>query len=415
MRSCSQNGVRSMVRHGGFTLAELIVVMGIIAVLVTVLVVVVGGARESARVATTSATMASMSQAMVSFREDAGYFPPVLDESRSLMESPALDDPYIFNRLQGWYSYTSPAEYLLGYGHHGEDGFGWEPDNDYASQFGPTAGGLVDESVRLGIRDPGFDGVWTSTRSKQSKGTLRGRLERFESGRVKDEGNVMGPYLELPSTSLLGSLGWKVTEDDGIGEWDATSIDPGSGQPRVFFQGDDGYDDRGPKVICDAWGAPIRYYRLNYPTGNPSGGYPSNNQVEISGETRPYSPALSQFIALRPWALEGGAATDYRVPMGTFDWGDFNSTLDSDALGSKGDSTTSYELQSGEFAFLSSGPDRRVNNWMRTDLLDIGGNDGRTFTDEWHYSWGSIPGASPTYQVPATEEVNEDNIVEIGS
>ena len=44
---CSQNGVRSMVRHGGFTLAELIVVMGIIAVLVTVLVVVVGGARES--------------------------------------------------------------------------------------------------------------------------------------------------------------------------------------------------------------------------------------------------------------------------------------------------------------------------------------------------------------------------------
>ena len=335
---------------------------------------------------------------------------PVLDESRSLMESPALDDPYIFNRLQGGMLYTSPAEYLLGYGHHGEDGFGWEPDNDYASQFGPTAGGLVDESVRLGIRDPGFDGVWTSTRSKQSKGTLRGRLERFESGRVKDEGNVMGPYLELPSTSLLGSLGWKVTEDDGIGEWDATSIDPGSGQPRVFFQGDDGYDDRGPKVICDAWGAPIRYYRLNYPTGNPSGGYPR----AIGSRSRrpdPVHPRCRSSSHCGRGRLEGGAATDYRVPMGA-DWGDFNSTLDSDALGSKGDSTTSYELQSGEFAFCRPGPTVASTTGCGRSAGHRR-NDGRTFTDEWHYS-GAAPGW-PIYQVPATEEVNEDNIVEIGS
>jgi len=415
MRYCSQNHARSTTRPGGFTLAELIVVMGIIAVLVTVLVVVVSGARESARVATTSVTMTSMNQAMVRFREDVGYLPPVLDESRSLMESPDLDDPNIFSRLQGWYSYTSPAEYLLGYGHHGEDGFGWEPSNDYASQYGPTAGSLVDESFRLGIRDPGFDGVWTSTRSKENKGTLQGRLERFESGSAKDEGNVMGPYLELPSTSLIGSLGWKVLDPDAIGEWDTTSIDPGSGQPRVFFPGEAGYDDLAPKVICDAWGSPIRYYRLNYPTGNPGGGYPSNYQVEINGSTRPYSPAMSQYIALRPWELEAGAATDYRVPMGASDWGDFNSTLDSEALSSKGDSTTSYELQAGEFAFLSAGPDRRINNWMRNDFIDIGGNDGQTFTDEWHYSWGSLPGSSPTYQVPATEEVNEDNIVEVGS
>ena len=86
-----------------------------------------------------------------------------------------------------------------------------------------------------------------------------------------------------------------------------------------------------------------------------------------------------------------------------------------DTLGTKGDGTTSYQLQAGEFAFMSAGPDRRINNWMRNDFLDIGGNDGSSFDDEWHYSWGSLPGATPMYPVPATEEVNEDNIVEVGS
>ena len=110
--------VRGRPQPTGFTLVELVVVMGIIALLVSVLVIAVSGARESARVASTSTTMNSMVQGMVAFREDVGYLPPLLDESRSLMEPPPLDDGNIFERMQGFYSITTPAEYLLGYGGH---------------------------------------------------------------------------------------------------------------------------------------------------------------------------------------------------------------------------------------------------------------------------------------------------------
>ena len=280
---------------------------------------------------------------------------------------------------------------------------------------------VADESSKLGIRHPGPDGVWSATRSKNNKGGLQGRLERFTKNKVDDSGDVLGPYLELPGSSLIGCLGWSAGDDDGDGQsdggsWDATSIDPGGRQPRVFFPGEDGYDDRAPKVICDAWGSPIRFYRHSYPSGNLGRKYPSNTQVEVSGGgTRPYVPSMSDFIALRPWELDTGAATDSYVPMGQDFWGDFNSMLNSDTLGTKGDGTTSYQLQAGEFAFMSAGPDRRINNWVRNDFLDIGGNDGSSFDDEWHYSWGSLPGATPMYPVPATEEVNEDNIVEVGS
>jgi prepilin-type N-terminal cleavage/methylation domain-containing protein len=422
---------RRQAMHRAFTLAELMVVLGIIVILVTVLVVAVNGARESARVATTRATLTALTQAVVSFREDAGYLPPMLDESRSLMDPPDLDDPNIFRRTQGWYSITSPAEYLIGYGHHGEDGYGWaqagDSIDDWANDFDPDtlpgSGGVddkPDETSRLGIRDPGFDGVWTATRASTDKGSLNARLERFKAGKAGDDGPVLGPYMELSNPRLMGSLGWDHDEDadGGIGEdtdhedspgsWNQKSMDPATGRPRVYFPGEAGYDEHAPKVICDAWGSPIRYYRLNYPTGALGRVYPATQE--------PYAPSLSQFIALRPWEMDPGTATDFYVPMEDVNWGDFNSQLDSESNNSRGDSTTSYGLQTGEFAFLSGGPDRRINNWMRNDFLDVGGNDGSELVDDWHYNWGSIPNPSdPQFPVPATEEVNLDNIVEVGS
>gem|GEM_PF-1260048 len=403
----------------GFTLVELVVVLGIIALLVAVLVTAVSGARNTARVAQTTATMSAMTQGMVAFREDVGYLPPLLDENRALMSPPPLDDGNIFERLQGYYSITSPAEYLLGYGAHGVDGFGWDPDDEeYSSRYGPDGldassngdpnGIYSDESERYGIRNPGPDGVWTSTYAQSNKGTLEGRYDRFLKGKVKDTGPVLGPYMSLPAPGVVGSLAWSFPEDEdyeGFGEWDATSIDSTSGQPRVFFPGEEGYDKDGAQVICDAWGAPIRYYRLNYPGGSPGRTYPSTQQ--------PFAPSLSQYIALRPWEFEPGAATDFLVPSDGELWGDYNSTLDDD--GRRGDSSTSYQLQSGEFAFMSGGPDRRINNWQRLDAAGIGGNDGASFNDDWHYKWESIPGGSPQYPVPETEEVNRDNIVEVGS
>ncbi|MDG2201353.1 MAG: type II secretion system protein [Phycisphaerales bacterium] len=416
--------LRSPRTTNGFTLVELVVVLGIIALLVSVLVIAVSGARESARVVQTTATMSAMSQGMVAFREDVGYLPPLLDESRGLMSPPPLDDGNIFERMQGYYSITSPAEYLLGYGHHGMDGFGWDSDDDdFAYQFGPDALDdssnddpnhiYQDESDRFGIRHPGADGVWTSTYATANKGTLMGRRERFINGKAKDDGPVLGPYMALPGKGVVGSLAWSHGDEDGdgdedghegVGEWDSAGIDPVSGQPRVYFPGEEGYDEHGAQVICDAWGGPIRYYRLNYP-GTPGRRYPSTQE--------PYSPSLSQFIALRPWEFEPGSATDYLVPSGGELWGDYNSTLDAD--GRRGDSSTTFELQSGEFAFMSGGPDRRINNWQRTDSPGVGGNDGTRFKDDWHFNWGSIPGSNPQYPVPETEEVNRDNIVEVGS
>ncbi|MEE2720118.1 MAG: type II secretion system protein [Planctomycetota bacterium] len=397
--------VRGRPQPAGFTLVELVVVMGIIALLVSVLVIAVSGARESARVASTSTTMNSMVQGMVAFREDVGYLPPLLDESRSLMEPPPLDDGNIFERMQGYYSITTPAEYLLGYGGHGMDGYGWDAVCEVGKDYGPagsSSASLSDESERWGIRNPGADGVWTSTYAREGKGTLSGRVERFAAGKVSDNGPVLGPYMALPGRGVIGRL----VSNNGV--WDGTSIDSASGEPVVLFEGDEGYDQdpsRGAHVICDAWGTPIRFYRLNYPGGNPAQRYPATKQ--------PYCPSMSQFIALRPWDFEPGSSTEFLVPSGGDLWGDYNSTMDGD--GRRGDSLTSFELQSGEFAFLSAGPDRRINNWQRNDAAGVGGNDGTNFNDDWHYNWGTIPGTSPQYPVPETEEVNRDNIVEVGS
>ena len=55
-----------------------------------------------------------------------------------------------------------------------------------------------------------------------------------------------------------------------------------------------------------------------------------------------------------------------------------------------GDTSTTFELQTGQFAYFSSGPNQQSNDYIRADLLDLTGN---------------------TQQ---TDETNVDNIVEVG-
>ena len=140
------------IERRAFTMTELLVTIGIMTILLTILVVAVGGVRETARVASTRAVMTAMSQATSRFREDTGYLPPILDNDRGLVDAVPITDttgsdgtPNYLSQMQGWYSYTSPAEYLIGYGDQGEDGFGGDPNG--------TAN-------RPGIRNPGSDGVW---------------------------------------------------------------------------------------------------------------------------------------------------------------------------------------------------------------------------------------------------------------
>ena len=90
---------------------------------------------------------------------------------------------------------------------------------------------------------------------------------------------------------------------------------------------------------------------------------------------------LSDFFVLRPFDFNpdnviDGTLPDFRNGVGVQD----------------GDTSTSFELQTGQFAYFSAGPDGRSNDYIRADVLGINGNAGDT----------------------ATDEVNEDNIVEIG-
>ena len=408
------------IERRAFTMTELLVTIGIMTILLTILVVAVGGVRETARVASTRAVMTAMSQATSRFREDTGYLPPILDNDRGLVDAVPITDttgsdgtPNYLSQMQGWYSYTSPAEYLIGYGDQGEDGFGGDPNG--------TAN-------RPGIRNPGSDGVWGATRDPDT-GALLGCGDAgagpLTTRRPSANGKVLGPYLELKDESIIGSLG---ANPDNSLQWDPASIDPSSNAPKVFFPGDAGYDRNAPKVIVDAWGTPIRYYRRAYPQGNLAGSFRATHTplAGISGSSQSwqYTPTLSEFIALRPFEIEPSQATDYIFQPGGqgVSWGDFSEGGNN----IKGDPTTTTSLQAGEFAFLSAGPDRRIFNWHRADYLDRGGNDGQTFLG-WlgHHpgrandsSWfadgrGGYCHADGWWQAGATEEVNRDNIREI--
>ena len=164
-----------------FTIVELLVVLAIISVLIGILVVAVGGARTTARESTTRARMAAMVQAVTRFEGDTGYLPPLLDNDRSAIDGVEPNQqagsggPRYLNQMQGRYSYTTPAEYLLGYGSAAQDGHDG-----------------------LGLRRPGDDGYWgavTQDTLGDADGVLcdvcsevppRGRIIRRDSNQTMD-------------------------------------------------------------------------------------------------------------------------------------------------------------------------------------------------------------------------------------
>ncbi len=318
--------------------------------------------------------MNSIAMGLVRFKDDMGYYPPILDPLRN------LDDPYdptetdenkLIPALNRWYSVTSLADYLIGYGNHEQDGWGMV-----------NASTWQDESPRTGIRHPGSDGVWGATiASHQSgpapaSGQIIGRLgDRMKGGDGTrrgtsasplsiDMGKTYGPYLELANNDLLAAI---------------------NANGKVVFPNEAGYQDDLPKIIVDYWGQPIRYFRLPYPIGSikqswttgmdvpqPSGGY---NSIQAK-------PSLANVIALRPYNLVRGGASDVAAIYA--DRADRHGYTDRD-------STTSQSLKSAEFALLSSGPDKAYGGLADTQ-------------DPFSYP-----------EVRADKEgLNEDNLVELG-
>ncbi|MEE9131571.1 MAG: type II secretion system protein [Phycisphaerales bacterium] len=324
----SDDAERNMARRirGGFTIVELLIVIAMIILLLSILVVAVNRAGRTAQITNTRALMNSISQALVRFKEDVGYYPPVLapedplnpvdaDEFRNLKYRFTGNLSNYEAEVQHWFSYTSLAEYLLGYGEGVEDGYG------YAN---------FDETPTTGIRDPGPDGLWGGSVDRNGDGTID-----LDDRNPPIEGKRYGPYLQLKDERLLGST-------DG-------SMDS-FGNLNVYFPGERNYDPDDPKVITDYWGRPIRYYRTVYKPGAIK--YPF--RAAVLGD---FTPTLADVFVLRPWEVTSGAESDSTIL-------DF---LD--------DGTASYELKTAASALFSPGPDRSQDETTRFDANDGDGDE----------------------------------------
>jgi type II secretory pathway pseudopilin PulG len=306
-------------RRRGFTIVEILVVVAVIILLLSILIVALNKAAASAQVANTRNLMGTLRQALIQFKDDVGYYPPVLDETRALVEPPTASfsagDQLNF---QSWFSITSPADYLIGYGNAQQDGYGAPGD---VTRPAP------------GIRSPGRDGVWGATL------TGNGALAARNSGAgTVITGQVLGPYLELKDERLLATV-----DTDGPGQ--------------LRYPGDPDYsleDTSQAGIIVDYWGRPIRYYRRPYPRGALG---QSLRAVDRDGDglTDP-PPTLSEIFVLRPYEIPTGGAID----------------AGADA---NGDTASTIELNAAEFGLLSFGADGVIDETARRDDED-GNGDG---------------------------------------
>src|SRR5438552_9525784 len=214
----------------GFTIIELLVAIAIIILLLSILIVAVNAATRTSQKTRTQFLMNTIQQGLVHFKAEIGYFPPVLganynsnppiQDYRRLVDwrggdytpyntdditppspAPPPNNPNYKNAVQKYYSYTSIAEYLIGWASHREDGYGRVPN------LGDPQG-WNSETPAVGIRHPGPDRVWGA-----DVGPVANRMKYGNAnyGSVAapygfDKGRVYGPYFELKDERLMGAI-----------------------------------------------------------------------------------------------------------------------------------------------------------------------------------------------------------------
>lgn len=332
----------------GFTIIELLTVVGIIVTLVGILIVAVSASSKAAQAASTRSVMGAVSRALVQFKTDMGYLPPVLGFAAngaspvgsvgylrdlvlptSLGTSPTQPE---VAQIQNYFSVTSLIDYLIGPGGRDEDGYG--------AVGGSTATGLgLKELPPIGIRSPLKDGVWGAYANPRAGSQAIGGFSRrnlpqgaaANSSTVANvSGRLLGPYLELKDGSSMGAI---------------VGTDSVTGQPIVAKAGDNNWNATAPKVLLDYYGQPIRYYRRGYSNGDP---------LRIGSKTTGGAGGvgmgwdLSDIFVLRPKSF----APNTEI-VGVAD--------------GNGDTATSRSLQMADFALFSSGPNQRADYTVRRD------------------------------------------------
>ena len=341
------------INRRGFTIIELLTVVGIIVVLVGLLVVAVSSASKVAQAASTRSMMGAVSRALTQFKTDMGYLPPVLGFPttgatqtgrgylRDLVLPPILTvgpTPSQVTQIQNYYSMTSMVEYLIGPGGRDEDGYGaiGIPAN--------TTQGFK-ELPPVGIRSPLKDGVWGAYLNPGPGNQTLGNFSRRNlplnavaniSTVANVSGRVLGPYLELKDGSLLGAI---------------VGTDSVTGQPIVARAGDNNWNQDAPKVLLDYYGQPIRFYRKGYVNGDPKriGG-----KRVGEGTATDVGWDLSDIFVLRPQRFD--------LDTGIEDVPENRLVADGN-----GDNSTTRSLRMADFALFSSGPDQRADFTVRRD------------------------------------------------
>jgi len=345
MHAHATNSNRNHQHSLGFTLTELLVVIAIIVLLIGTLFVALGSASKRAQRVKTEFLLNSISSGLAQFNTDFGYFPPVLGKrdtgssvtgfARDVVPSPQVTD-------QNWYSYTTLAEYLIGYGNRGEDGYG-------IVRGGPAGAGNK-EAPPFGIRSPGSDGCWGAIDAMQPNfagntafaGYYRARnpsrvaappavgATNWNSQAV--EGRVYGPYIDTIDERILGGL----TGFDASGRPTIVTADQLPASSTTSF-------DQLPKVILDYWGEPIAYYRAPY-----AGTDLRSSVAFASGSGFTGFLNLGDIFVLREWEIK---PSDQSVGVAD----------------TKGDTSSSAALKGASFALLSKGPDRSYDRTARRD------------------------------------------------
>ena len=253
---------------GGFTLVELLVVIGIVVVLASLTVVAVTRAQEQGRRGATRALMQMVGTAVGQFESDIGSRPPLIhsldeDDNNAILtpetvELRAQADPLVnasgvraasleAYATAGFYSEYTLGVYLLG---EGECAGPVDPaalTDDPATPFDETEG-YHDGAEGFGSRDPGPSLAWKPR-------VPAGGGDPWSEHQPARTGRVYGPYLDIGRTDdSVETVRVRVATGGsaGGGDWR---------EGRLYVPADpsDLEDPLLPRLI-DPWGNPLRYY-----------------------------------------------------------------------------------------------------------------------------------------------------------